>query len=117
MIPLLLTILCSSGVALILKQNDVRQGHPLVLLAGNYGMAAVISMLLLAFSPEKAFSLKTLAFGVLLASLFVYAFFAFAKAVSIAGTALASVSSRLSVVIPIVAAAILFYFAWRLLKR
>lgn len=74
MIPLLLTILCSSGIALILKQNDVRQGHPLVLLA----------------------------------SLFVYAFFAFAKAVSIAGTALASVSSRLSVVIPIALSILLF---------
>jgi hypothetical protein len=42
MTDLLLTILCSTSIALILKQNDTRQGHPVLLLSGNYFIAAVI---------------------------------------------------------------------------
>ncbi len=60
-------------------------------------------------TPQKAYSSETLLFGALLAFLFVYTFFSFAKAVSIAGTALASVSSRLSVVIPIALSILVFH--------
>jgi drug/metabolite transporter (DMT)-like permease len=44
----------------------------------------------------------------LLAVLFVLAFFAFAKAVSVAGTAMAAVSSRLSVIVPILLSIVFF---------
>ena len=36
MTALLLTVLCSSSIALILKDNHTREGNPLLLLAGNY---------------------------------------------------------------------------------
>ncbi|MFC1502540.1 EamA family transporter [bacterium] len=109
MIFLLLTIACSTSIALILKQNDIRKGNTIVLLMGNYLVASLISLIVLCFTPNIQFSIETLIFGAILGSLFVYSFFAFAKAVSIAGTALAAVSSRLSVIIPIILSILLFH--------
>ena len=109
MIFLLLTIACSTSIALILKQNDIRRGNTLVLLMGNYLVASLISLIVLYFTPNTKFSIETFLFGAILGFLFVYSFFAFAKAVSIAGTALAAVSSRLSVIIPIILSIFLFH--------
>jgi hypothetical protein len=47
MLPLFLTILCSTTIALILKHSDTKQGEPIVLLAGNYLTAGVIGLLLM----------------------------------------------------------------------
>jgi drug/metabolite transporter (DMT)-like permease len=101
MISLFLTILCSSSIALILKYNDERDGNTLLLLAGNYFVAAVISIGFVLADQAEIPPLETFVFGALLALLFVASFFAFAKAVSAAGTALATVSSRLSVIVPL----------------
>jgi drug/metabolite transporter (DMT)-like permease len=54
------------------------------------------------------YSLETFVFGTILGLLFVTAFFSFAKAVANSGTALATISSRLSVIIPIVFSIIIF---------
>ena len=108
MIALLLTILCSSSIALILKYNDTRQGNPLLLLAGNYFIAALISYTFVLTDPSATISFETFIFGVLLASLFVASFFAFAKAVGAAGTALATVSSRLSVIVPLLLSIVIY---------
>ena len=107
MLPLLLTILCSTSIALILKHSDTKQGEPIVLLAGNYLTAGVIGLLLMLLK-DTSYSVETFIFGALLGLLFVASFFAFAKAVAAAGTALATISSRLSVIIPIVFSIILF---------
>jgi len=107
MLPLLLTILCSTSIALILKHSDTKQGEPIVLLAGNYLTASVIALLLMLFT-DTSYSIETFIFGALLGFLFVASFFAFAKAVAAAGTALATISSRLSVIIPIVFSIIFF---------
>ncbi|OQX95976.1 hypothetical protein B6I21_02620 [candidate division KSB1 bacterium 4572_119] len=109
MLPLLLTIICSTSIALILKQNDVQKGTPIVLLNANYFVAFLISALFLIFESETKFSLFTFVFGMLLALIFVLSFFAFAKAVSSAGTALASLSSRLSVIVPVTFSMLFFY--------
>jgi drug/metabolite transporter (DMT)-like permease len=98
---LLLTILCSTSIALILKYSDTKRGEPIVLLAGNYLVATVISSTILVFRDDKLFSQETFFFGLGLGLLFVLSFFAFAKAISFAGTGLATTSSRLSVIIPI----------------
>jgi drug/metabolite transporter (DMT)-like permease len=108
MIALLLTILCSSSIALILKYNDTRAGNPLLLLAGNYFIAALISFGFVLTDKEAKFSDETLIFGTLLALLFVATFFAFAKAVGAAGTALATVSSRLSVIVPLLLSIVIY---------
>jgi drug/metabolite transporter (DMT)-like permease len=108
MIALFLTIICSSSIALILKYNDERNGNPLLLLAGNYFMAALISFGYVITDHHASVSVKTVIFGVLIALLFVASFFAFAKSVSAAGTALATVSSRLSVVVPLLLSIIVF---------
>ena len=108
MIALLLTIFCSTSIALILKDNDTRKGDPLVLLAGNYFIAAVIGYIFILCEQKAVLSAETLIFGVLLAVLFVASFFAFAKAVAAAGTALATVSSRLSVIVPLILSVLIF---------
>jgi drug/metabolite transporter (DMT)-like permease len=105
---LLLTILCSTSIALILKYSDTKKGEPIVLLAGNYLVASLIALNLLIFNESKLFSLQTLIFGAGLGLLFVLSFFAFAKAISFAGTGLATTSSRLSVIIPILLSIILY---------
>ncbi len=105
---LLLTILCSTSIALILKYSDTKKGEPIVLLAGNYLVATVISLTILLFRDDKVFSQETLFFGLGLGIIFVLSFFAFAKAVGYAGTGLATTSSRLSVIIPILLSIIIY---------
>ena len=98
---LILTILCSTTIALVLKHSDTERGEPIVLLAGNYFLASIISLGILIFTEEVSYSYQTVLFGASLGLFFVLSFFSFAKAVSHSGTALATVSSRLSVIIPI----------------
>jgi drug/metabolite transporter (DMT)-like permease len=108
MVALLLTVLCSSSIALILKDNHIRQGNPLLLLAGNYFIAALIGFGFVLADKEAILSTETFIFGTLLALLFVATFFAFTKAVGAAGTALATVSSRLSVIVPLLLSIIIY---------
>lgn len=105
---LFFTILCSTSIALILKYSDTRKGEPIVLLAGNYLVASLIALVKLLFTESKNFSIETMLFGCGLGFLFVVSFFIYAKAISYAGTGLATTSSRLSVIIPILFSIIIF---------
>lgn len=105
---LVLTILCSTSIALILKYSDTKKGEPIVLLAGNYLVASLIGLTLLILNDEKIFSIEILLFGAGLGLMFVLSFFAFAKAISFTGTGLATTSSRLSVIIPILLSIIIY---------
>jgi len=109
MIALLLTVVCSSSIALILKDNHTREGNPLLLLAGNYLIAALISFGFILADKKAILSTESFIFGILLAILFVSTFFAFAKAVGVAGTALATVSSRLSVIVPLLLSIVIYH--------
>jgi drug/metabolite transporter (DMT)-like permease len=100
MFALILTILCSTSIALILKYSDTKRGNPVVLLCGNYFTAAVISLILIMSEKETAYSTGSFLFGAGLGLLFFIGFFVFAVAVSKAGASLSAVSSRLSVIIP-----------------
>ncbi len=101
MFPLLLTILCSTSIALILKYSDTRKGNPVLLLCGNYFTAAVISLILIVSEKDLGSSTGTFLFGAGLGLLFFIGFFVFAIAISKAGVSLSAVSSRLSVIIPV----------------
>jgi drug/metabolite transporter (DMT)-like permease len=105
---MLLTILCSSSIALILKFNAARKGHPLVMLMGNYFTASLIASVIIFIRKDFSFSIETFLFGLILGVMFIGSFFIFAKAVESAGTALATVSSRLSVFIPVLLVVLLF---------
>ena len=105
---LLLTVICSTSIALILKYSDTKKGEPIVFLAGNYLVATVTAFIFLIFNETRIFSFHTLIFGSTLGLLFVLSFFAYAKAISFAGTGLATTSSRLSVIIPILLSIIIF---------
>jgi drug/metabolite transporter (DMT)-like permease len=105
---LLLTIICSTSIALMLKYIDTKKGETIVLLAGNYFIASIVSLLIILINEDARFSVQSLSFGLSLGLLFVLSFFAFAKAISYAGTGLATTSSRLSVIIPIVFSIVIF---------
>ena len=101
MVYLLLNILCSTSIALILKYSDTKKDEPIVLLAGNYFIASIIATVLLFTKDEIIFTSETFLFGLGLGLMFVIVFFVFAKAIAYAGTGLATTSSRLSVIIPV----------------
>lgn len=108
MIYIFLTILCSTSIGLILKFSDTRKGNPILLLSANYFIASLISFIFMIRENSFTFSWQTFIFGALLGILFVLAFFIFAKAVGSAGAALSSVSSRISVIIPITLSILIF---------
>ena len=108
MLPLLLTIICSTSIALILKYSGSRKGNPVLLLCGNYFTAAVIMLLLILLENKLVYAAETFLFGTALGLLFFLGFFAFAKAVSTTGVSLSAVSSRLSVIIPVSLSIIIF---------
>lgn len=99
MISLALTILCSGSIALILKHNDSKSGNALLLLNANYFIAAIVGFILWIMQPQVVFSIFSALSGSVMGALFVFSFFSFAKSVNAAGTALATVSSRLSLII------------------
>lgn len=105
---LIATILCSTSIALILKFNHSKSGNPVVLISGNYAVAFLISFLFVILDRQADIIFDTVIFGAAVGVIFFVSFFAFAKAVSTAGTALATVSSRLSVFIPVLLS--IFFF-------
>ncbi len=108
MLYILLTILCSSSIALILKYNATRKNQPVVMLMGNYFIASIISAIMIFIKGNAEYSNEALLYGLILGPMFIGSFFIFAKAVEFAGTALATVSSRLSVVIPVFLVVVFF---------
>ena len=107
MIDLVLTIFCSTSIALLIRFSGTKNEKPIVLLAANYFIASIISLFYIFYFDSK-FTLTIVSFGLILGLLFVLSFFAFTRAVSLAGTALATVSSRLSVIVPLVFSIIIF---------
>ncbi|MFA8344212.1 MAG: EamA family transporter [Rhodothermaceae bacterium] len=108
MLNLLLTIICSTSIALILKHNDSKKGNPVVLLMGNYFVASLLGFFFMLKSGKISFSTEVLIFGAFMGGVFFLSFFLFTKGVNIAGAALSTVSSRLSVIIPIFLSIIFF---------
>ena len=107
MTDLVLTIFCSTSIALIIRLSGSQNEKPIILLAANYLIASLISIFYI-FYFESRFSFPVAAFGLFLGLLFVLSFFAFTKAVNLAGTALANVSSRLSLILPLLFSIIIF---------
>jgi len=92
MINLLLTILCSTSIALILKYNDTKKGNALLLLSGNYFVASLISLVIFIINDDTTLSLESTLLGAFLGVVFLGSFIAITQAVRIAGTAIATVS-------------------------
>lgn len=108
MIDILLTITCSSLISLILKYHDTRRGESIVLLMGNYLTATLVSLSFYLFTESSSHSNPTFIFGLVLGLFFLLSFFAFARAVGSAGTALATVSARLSLIIPVFLSVVIY---------
>jgi len=85
MFDLILTVICSTTIALILKQNDRQSGNILLLLSANYFVATLIGLIVWGSQSTRIFSWQPVLFGAILGGLFVFSFFAFAKAVAAAG--------------------------------
>ena len=108
MIFLILAILCSSSIALILKQGHVKNANVALLINANYLTASFIAFGFILFKYGFHLSIESILFGAVLGSLLAGTFFIYSKAISIAGTALATVSARLSVLIPVLLSIIIF---------
>lgn len=108
MLFLALTIFCSTSIAIILKINSNKNGNTLLLLTGNYLAASIISLVLFFVDIETTHSIDLIPLGLFLSLLFVGSIFAFSKSVSLSGAALSTVSSRLSVLVPIILSIIFF---------
>ena len=107
MIDLILTIFCSTSIALIIKYSGSQKEKPIILLSANYFMASIISLIYIFYS-DTHYSINIMYFGIVLGLMFILSFFAFTRAISLAGTALATVSSRLSVIVPLIFSIILY---------
>jgi drug/metabolite transporter (DMT)-like permease len=108
MIYLILAIICSSSLALILKQGNVKKSNTAILINANYLTASLISLGFIFYNGSFNISLNAFLFASALGYLFAATFFIYSKAVGLAGTALATVSARLSVLIPVLFS-IIFY--------
>lgn len=108
MFSLVMAVFCSTSIALLLKFNNTKSGNEVILLSSNYFVASLIAIMLFFSDVNSQISVQTFLFGSMLGVMFVFSFFSFAKAVEAAGTALASVSSRLSVIISITLSIIIY---------
>ena len=108
MIFLILAIICSTSLGLILKHGRVKNSNTVLLINANYLTASTIAFAFVIFKYGFNFSFQSLFFGLALGFLFVSTFILFSKSISLAGTALATVSARLSILIPVVLSIIFF---------
>lgn len=108
MIFLILAIICSSSLALILKQGHVKNANTVLLISGNYLTASFFALLFVIFKYGFGYSIGSVLFAAALGFLFAITFVIYSKAISLAGTALATVSARLSVLIPVLFSILLF---------
>lgn len=108
MIYLILAIISSSSLALILKQGNVKNSNKAILINANYITASLLSFAFIFYNGTFTISLWALLFAIALGYVFAATFFIYSKAVGMAGTALATVSARLSVLIPVIFSIIIF---------
>jgi drug/metabolite transporter (DMT)-like permease len=86
----------------------VKNSNTVLLINGNYATASIFSLAFILFKQEYNYSLEMILFGAVLGILFAGTFVIYSKAISLAGTALATVSARLSVLIPVLFSIIFF---------
>ncbi len=108
MLFLILAIICSSSLALILKHGNVKNSNITLLINANYLTASVLALVFIFFNDGFHFSLYATLFAIGLGVLFAETFVIYSKGISLAGTALATVSARLSVVIPVLFSILFF---------
>lgn len=114
---LISSVLCSVAVSILLKLAKQHQIQIAQAIAFNYVSASLLTLTLLNPSPSSLFTPQTpywviLALGVLLPSIFIV----MAQAVRHAGIVLSDAAQRLSLIIPLVAAVLIFGEALQGLK-
>lgn len=108
MIYLILAIISSSSLALILKQGNVKNANKAILINANYITASLLSFTFIFINGSFTISLWAFLFAIVLGYVFAATFFIYSKAVGLAGTALATVSARLSVLVPVIFSIIIY---------
>lgn len=106
---LISSVLCSVAVSVLLKLAKQHRIHIAQAIAFNYVSASLLTLLLLRPSPSSLLVPQTpywvvIALGVLLPSIFIV----MAQAVRHAGIVLSDAAQRLSLIIPLVAAVLIF---------
>ncbi len=108
MIYLLLAILCSTSITLFFKWNDELKASVLYLLLGNYVVASGLGLFFYFRQTSDVTSVQSFLFGLAVGAVFVGAYFIYNMAVKFADASLATVSSRLSVAIPVILSILVF---------
>lgn len=108
MIWLLLAIACSIGIATLFKIAERRDFDRTALLTVNYAAGAVLAAVLQGVGRADGLDAPLVALGVAQGVLFIGGFWLFSLAIRHAGMGLAAGVMRLSVVVPVVAAALVW---------
>lgn len=110
MLILMMSISCSVAVSIVLKMARQQQIQVAQAIAFNYVMASFLTVLLLRPEPSSLLSASSTSYGVVLALgvLLPSVFLIMAKAVREVGIVLTDAAQRLSLVIPLLAAIVLF---------
>jgi len=108
MLYLLLKVASSVGMGLVLKRADARALDRLPLIRTNYAVAAVIGFFAAVALDQTRISGPAALLAAVTGVLFVAGLFIWARAIQAAGLALSVVAMRTAVVIPMLAAAIVW---------
>jgi drug/metabolite transporter (DMT)-like permease len=105
---LLLKVASAVGMGLVLKHADARSLDRLPLIRVNYAVAAILGFLAAVALGQNRISTPTMLLGAVTGVLFVAGLLVWTRAIQTAGLALSVVAMRTGVVIPLLAAAIIW---------
>ncbi len=101
MIWLLLSILCSSGVAVLLRHASLRRLDQFPIFVANYATALVLGLLLAESARFDSEPPAGIALAMLVGVFYVFGLLVFRRAINEVGTGIAASVSRLSVILPV----------------
>lgn len=108
MLPLLLTICCSLGIAVLFKLNESRRGERIVVAAGNYVVAALLGLLMGGSVESIQLPIQWIMVALLVGVGFVAGFMLQMYAIGTIGLAIPISIARIATLVPVIASAIVY---------
>jgi len=105
---LLLKVLSSVGMGLVLKHSDARRMPRLPMIRVNYAVAAILAFFGAVAVGQRTVSPQTAVLGAVTGVLFVAGLLCWSRTIQAAGLALSVVAMRTSIVLPVVASAVIW---------
>lgn len=108
MLPLLLTICCSLGIAVLLKFNESRKGERVVVAAGNYVVAGLLGLLMGGSVESIQLPIQWIMVALLVGVGFVAGFMLQMYSIGTIGLAVPISIARIATLVPVIASAIVY---------